>query len=220
MGGRTLAPKEENPHMPYVIPSGRKILAALAVVAGVLTAGAPAASAATSSSVCVTPEFSQVFSQWRDNALYTLSPGGSFETALSGWTLSGGAKAVAGNESFFVGSSRDRMSLSLPAGASAVSAPMCIDRAYPSFRFFARNAGTTTTGLDVQVNWKESGVTRTTKVKLDKQIGSEWAPVKSVQLPAGALGTDSLEPVTFTFTAAQGAAFQIDDLYVDPYMRR
>ena len=39
------------------------------------------------------------------------------------------------------------------------------------------------------------------------------------RLPTGALSTGRLEPVTFRFTAT-GGSYQIDDLYVDPFMRR
>ena len=208
--------------MPYVIRPTRRLLAAMAVAAGALWAGAaPATAAAATPAVCVTPKFSQVFLPWRDSALYTLSPGGDFETGLSGWTLSGGARTVAGNETFYVGGARDRLSLSLRAGATAVSAPMCIDRTYPSFRFFARNTGSATSDLRVEVLWQESGATRRSDARLDKKAGALWTPVSSLRLPSGALSTGTLEPVTFRFTAVgAGGAWQIDDLYVDPYMRR
>jgi hypothetical protein len=206
--------------MPYVIRPTRRLLAAAVVVAGAFAAGAPAASAATPAT-CMTPKFSQIFLPWKDHALYTLSPGGNFESGAPGWSFGGGARPVPGNSTFFVGGAGDRTSLSIPAGASAVSAPMCIDKTYPSFRFFARNLGSSKSDLKVEVLWHESGATRTTAAKLDKKAGLLWAPVKSLQLPAGALGTNSLEPVTFRFTVAgTGGAWQIDDLYVDPYMRR
>ena len=89
--------------------------------------------------VCVTPKFSQIFLPWKDSALYTLSPGGNFEQGSAGWGLSGGTRIVAGNETFFVGGTGHRSSLSVPTGGAAVSTQMCIDRTYPSFRFFARN---------------------------------------------------------------------------------
>ena len=88
--------------MPYVIRPTRRLLTAFTVVAGALFAGtAPASAAVTTPAVCVTPSFSQIFLPWKDSALYTLSPGGSFETGPAGWTLSG-ARTVAGNESFYV----------------------------------------------------------------------------------------------------------------------
>ena len=210
--------------MPYIVrrpPSLRRMVAALAVtVAAGLAGSAPASAAVTfAPSVCVTPYFSQIFLPWKDAALYTKSPGGDFEPALTGWSLASGAKVIPGNESFYVGGRTDRASLLLPAGASAVSAPMCIDRTYPSFRFFARSLTAGNGGLQVEVLWQESGVRRSSKAGLDKQAGTTWTPVRSLRLPSGALSTGRLEPVTFRFTAV-GGAYQIDDLYVDPFMRR
>ena len=208
--------------MPFVVRPPRlgRALPALAAAAAVaLTAASPAAAATTTPTACVTPSFSQIFLPWRDNALYTKSPGGDFEGTLPNWGLNAGARVVAGNESFYVGGSGDRSSLSLGAGASAVSAPMCIDRTYPSFRFFARNLSAGTGSLQVEVVWQESGVRRSSKAGLDRTAGTAWTPVRSLRLPTGALSTGRLEPVTFKFTAV-GGAWQIDDLYVDPFMRR
>jgi hypothetical protein len=191
-----------------------------ATVAAVLVSSAPASAAfSPTPSVCVTPSFSQIFLPWRDPALYTKSPGGDFEGTIPGWTLGAGAKVAAGNESFYVGGRTDKSSLLVPAGASAVSSPMCIDRTYPSFRFFARNLTMGKGDLSVEVRWQESGVRRTSKAALDRRAGTAWTPVKSLRLPTGALSTGRLEPVTFRFTAT-GGAYQVDDLYVDPYMRR
>ena len=207
--------------MPYVIRPTRRLLAAVAAAAGALAAvAAPAQAVVAAPSVCVTPKFGQVFMPWKDTALYTLSPGGSFEGGAPGWQL-GSTRTVAGNETFYVGGATHRTSLSVPVGATAVSAPMCIDRTYPSFRFFARNAGSATSNLQVEVQWLESGVTKRFKAALDKKAGTSWTPVKSLKLPSGALSTGRLEPVTFRFTSVgAGGAWQIDDLYVDPYMRR
>lgn len=208
--------------MPFVVvrpPRLGRAVPALAAAAIALTAASPAAAATTAPTVCVTPSFSQIFLPWKDNALYTKSPGGDFEGALSNWSLNAGARVVAGNESFNVGGSGDRASLSLAPGTSAVSAPMCIDRTYPSFRFFARNLSAGAGDLQVEVVWQESGVRRSSKAALDRKAGTTWTPVKSLRLPTGALSTGRLEPVTFRFTAT-GGAWQIDDLYVDPFMRR
>jgi hypothetical protein len=206
--------------MPFVVRPPRlgRAVPALAAAVVALTAAAPASAATTTPTVCVTPSFSQIFLPWQDRALYTKSPGGDFEATMAGWSLNG-ARVVAGNESFYVGSRTDRTSLSLSAGASAVSSPMCIDRTYPSFRFFGRNLSAGIGDLQVEVLWQESGVRRSSKATLDRRAGTAWTPVRSLRLPTGALSTGRLEPVTFRFTAVSGA-WQIDDLYVDPFMRR
>jgi hypothetical protein len=134
--------------------------------------------------------------------------------------LTAGARVADGNESFHVGDRSDQSSLLLPAGSSAVSAPMCIDRTYPSFRFFARNLTGGTGDLQVEVLWQESGTRRSMRSTLNRTAGTFWTPVRSQRLPSGALSTGRLEPVTFRFTAVTAGSWQIDDVYVDPYMRR
>jgi len=167
----------------------------------------------------VPPSFSQIFLPWNDRAYYTLSPGGNFEGTIPGWSLATGAQVVPGNETFYVGRRTDAKSLRVPAGGSAVSSPMCIDRTYPSFRFFARNLSGGYGDLQVEVLWWESGVRRTMRAGLDRRAGTAWTPVRSLRLPSGALSTGQLEPVTFRFRAI-GGSYQVDDLYVDPFMRR
>jgi hypothetical protein len=208
--------------MPFVVRPprlGRVVPAMAAAITVALTAAGPAAAATTTADVCVTPSFSKIFLPWKDSALYTKSPGGDFEGALAGWGLNAGARVADGNETFHVGAASDRSSLALTSGASAVSAPMCIDRTYPSFRFFARNLSSGKGDLQVDVLWQESGQHKSSKASLDKKAGTAWTPVKSLTLPSGALSTGRLEPVTFRFTAV-GGAWQVDDLYVDPFMRR
>src|SRR4051794_38688801 len=141
-------------NMPYVISGSRRTrrLLGAAALGLSLVCAAPAAAATTASNPlsCVpSGTFTQVFSAFSDTALYTPAPGGNIESPLTGWTLTGGAARVSGNEPFYVGRSSDRTSLSIPAGGSAVTAPMCIDQTYPFFRLFARNAGQLKSGLKV-----------------------------------------------------------------------
>lgn len=228
--------------MPYVIRPKRGLarllpVSALALAASVAVAapaaakgpgpaltvpGMPALSTTTSvPDACVPPSFSQIFLRWRDTGLYTLSPGGSMETGLPGWTLGGGAEPVAGNEPFYVGGSTHDTSLSIPSGGTVTSSRMCIDRTYPSFRFFARNSGSAKSDLVVDVVWHESGAVHSARAELDRKAGSTWGPVRSLRLPSGALSTGTLEPVSFRFkVVGSGGAWQVDDLYVDPWARR
>lgn len=217
--------------MPYIVRPPRRGArhlgrAALTTLLAALAVAAPASAATTKGaiapapSVCVTPSFSQVFLPWNDDALYTLAPGGHFEKGLGGWQATGGARVRAGNESYFVRSRSDRSSLVIPAGSSVVSTPMCIDRTYPSFRFFARNVSGGAGTLNVEVQWEESGVRKSFKSSLDKKAGTAWTPVRSLRLPSGALSTGRLEPVTFRFSTDAAGGFEVDDVYVDPYMRR
>ena len=67
------------------------------------------------------------FLNWGDHAKYAAAPNNGFEAGATSWTLSGGAKVVAGNESFYVRAKSDRYSLSrFRPGSRATSAPMCV----------------------------------------------------------------------------------------------
>ena len=90
-----------------------------------------------------------MFSPWGDQRNYVLAPEGGFETGAQGWRLTGGARAVAGNESYNLHDAADDSSLSLPAGSSAVSPPVCMAIDTPVFRMVARNTGDPSSQLRV-----------------------------------------------------------------------
>ena len=59
------------------------------------------------------------------------------ESGLKGWTLSGGAAVVAGDDGLGVrGGSKV---LSLPAGATVTTSPICIDETFTHARVLARS---------------------------------------------------------------------------------
>src|SRR3954453_2805958 len=102
------------------------LIACLVALAAVLTTAAPKAHASLLSSLtapCDGQTMERPFTRWLDLFQYTLVPGGNFESNAAGWTLTGGAQVVSGNESFNV--SGGSHSLSLPAGSSATSPAMC-----------------------------------------------------------------------------------------------
>jgi hypothetical protein len=214
--------------MPYVIGGSRRTrrLLSAAALGLSLVCAAPAAAATTASNPlsCVpSGTFTQVFSAFSDSALYTQAPGGNIESPLAGWTLTGGAARVSGNEPYYVGRASDRTSLSIPAGGSAVSAPMCIDQTYPFFRLFARNTGQLKSGLKVDLLFLDStGKVKTTKSGTYVAGSTAWAPTTSLKIGItfGTTGYGAA-PVAFRFTP-QGADAQwrIDDVYVDPWARR
>src|SRR2546427_11620851 len=65
------------------------------------------------------------FAGWQDYAHYAFVPDGGFESGGSGWTLSGGARAVSGDGAYYVHGSAAPTSLRLPAGASPTRPPRC-----------------------------------------------------------------------------------------------
>ena len=73
-------------------------IAAAAVSAGPANAGLLANAAPS----CDAQPISSPFTPWLDYANYTPLSGGNFESSGAGWTMSGGARIAAGNESYKV----------------------------------------------------------------------------------------------------------------------
>jgi hypothetical protein len=198
----------------------RVVLGAVLACSGVLAGGlsaAPAQAALIDTGACSNAALSQPFTQWGDTSSYELVAGGDFEGSLAGWTLGGGAQRVAGSEPYGATGSVGSYSLALPAGASAQSPYTCVDAAYPTFRFFARNDGLVSTVL-VQV------VYRTLLGEIALPIGAvalsgEWEP--TLPMLTGSIVTGALSggtaKVALRFTALTGRS-QIDDVFVDPRM--
>jgi len=190
------------------------LLAGLAVLAF-----APAAEAGLLPSCMGTYE--KPFARWGDSASYMLVRDGTFEGGASGWSLSGGAKVVAGNEPFFLsGNQLDSHSLLLPAGSSAYSGTVCFALGDWHLRLLMRNVGSVTGGLRVQVIVPSlvGGLLSVLDGGTVKGSGA-WSPSPRVALAlsnvTSLLGTRA---VAFRFTpVGAGAAYQLDDVYLDPW---
>src|SRR5689334_23004691 len=81
------------------------LIACLVAVAALFATAAPKAHADVLSSLtepCDGQTMERPFTRWLDLFQYTLAPGGDFESNAAGWTLTGGAQVVSGNESFNV----------------------------------------------------------------------------------------------------------------------
>jgi hypothetical protein len=131
----------------------RILLGLAALAAGAALEASPAAPPAHAASLgvaCPDPT-STPFAPWGDSANYAATPDGSFENGAAGWTLTGGAQVVTGNESWMVGGAGGIHSLSLPAGSGATSPPMCIGLLSSKMRLFAQNTGAAGSNLRVQV---------------------------------------------------------------------
>ncbi len=152
------------------------------------------------------------FAPWSDYANYAFSPNGGFESGTTGWTMSG-AKVAPGNESFYIHGSGDKYSLSIPAGASATSPPMCISLLSGKMRFVARGD----TGAKVKVQIVYRGLLSSVLGILDGgtySVGKNWAPSPEVGMLGGVLPLLT-SSVSFRFTAS-GGAVAVDDAYLDP----
>jgi len=192
----------------------------LAVMAlGALPAGASADGLKIGFFCNETATTEKVFSRWLDPSNYTLVPGGTFESSLSGWKLTGGAKVVAGNESFSVSGTSDKLALSLPSGSSATTPAMCAAVLDPTLRYFAANDGGVLSLLTVQVLYYPPGGGVLT-LPLGVNVGGRaWAPSLPTVVGANLLGVlkGGQAQVAFRFTpAGLGAKWRIDDVYLDP----
>jgi hypothetical protein len=194
-----------------------------AKLAGAVTIALLAMAAfAGSAQACSYSGGSQVFSRWGDQRDYVLAPEGGFEGGGAGWSLSGGAKVVAGNESYYLDGAGDSKSLSLPAGSSAVSPPICMEIDTPVFRLMDRNTGEPSSRLRVEAVFSLLGLIHTDVVET-LSGGSAWAPsqpistVLGLSTIVGTLIPSSIE-IRFRPLDAKGN-WQIDDLYVDPFCR-
>jgi hypothetical protein len=198
----------------------------IGAVAGVLTflALTPTADAASLALVktttdCGTPDLAQPFAPWGDNASYKLVDGGAFEEGAAGWDLRGGAAVVAGNEPSRVHGAGDAYSLSLPAGSTAIAAPVCVGHDEPTMRFFAARTSGLLSTLSVSVQFQLlTGTWVTLPVGVD--LGGGWAPTARLLVVANLLPpAGQYTKVRFVFAPLLGGSWQIDDVYVDPRMR-
>lgn len=164
----------------------------------------------------------QVFRPWGDSSSYVLAPDGGFEAGGAGWSLGGGAAVVDGNESFFLNDAADGKSLSLPAGSSAVSPPICMSIDTPHFRLLARNAGNPAATLRVEATYSLLGLLRTRTVGTVAG-GSSWAPtqqVSTVLTLSTIVGTLIPSAIQIRITpVGSGGRWQVDDVYIDPFAR-
>jgi hypothetical protein len=185
----------------------------LGLVGGTVAMAAAAAPASAGLGLACPSSTSTPFAGWSDYANYVFLPDGGFEGGGSGWSLSGGARAVSGNEPFYIHSKTDKTSLSLPAGASATSPPMCISLFSSKMRFVVRGDSGST--VKVQVIYR--GVLSSLLGVFDGgtiSAGPSWKPSPAIGMLGGTLPLLTAS-VSFRFTAA-GAAAAIDDVYLDP----
>jgi hypothetical protein len=196
-----------------------RILGAAAAVLGFFVlSGANAHAALISTDACDNAALTQPFAPWGDTSPYKLVPGGSFEKGSPGWTLTGGARVIAGSEPFGATGSVGSDSVAIPAGGSATSPFTCVDAAYPTFRFFARNNGLLSTVL-VQVVYRLPLLGPVAVPVGTVALSGSWAPSAPMLTASAVTGllSGGTTQVALRFTALTGSS-QIDDVFVDPRM--
>jgi hypothetical protein len=190
-----------------------RAIVVLGLVGGTIAMAMGAAPASAGLGLACPSPTTTPFAAWSDYAHYAFLPDGGFESGGSGWSLSGGARAASGNESFYVHSKLDKTSLSLPAGASATSPPMCISLLSSKMRFVARGDA----GSKVKVQILYRGLLSSVIGILDGgtyTVGGPWNASPQIGMLGGVLPLLT-SGVSFRFTAVGGAA-AIDDVYLDP----
>ena len=204
---------------------GMRIVFGVAIIAAlILSSTAKAGLIGTGSASYCDPTATKPFAAWGDSASYARLLNGGFEGGTTGWTLSGGARVVSGNEPFFVsGSKADSHSLLLPAGSSAYSGTVCFALGDWHLRFLMRNTGSSSGKLHVQVIVPSLvGGLLTILDGGTISSGTSWTPSARLELllcnVTSLLGTQA---VAFRLTpVGTGAAYQIDDVYLDPWKDR
>ncbi len=192
------------------------IIAALA-----LSSTAKAGLLGTGSGSYCDPTATQAFATFGDSAFYARLLNNGFENGGLGWSFSGGARIVSGNEPFDLsGNGSGVNSLLLPAGSSAYSGTVCFALGDWHMRFVMRNVGSTRGTLRVQVIVPSLlGGLLTILDAGTVSSGGTWTPSPRLELllsnVTSLLGTKA---VAFRFTpVGTGAAYQIDDVYLDPW---
>lgn len=203
-------------------------LAALASAAAMTASAAAPAKAASLGLSCPAPTSQPFLAPWGDHYNYAAVPDGGFEHGAAGWTLTGGASVVTGNESYMVGGPGQSHSLSLPAGSSATSPPMCVGLLSSHMRLFIQNTGAAASKLRLQVVYNGGvgallgGLGSTLRIsdQTTYAAGKSWV-ASDPFLMAGGILPLLTQSVQFRFTPlSTGGNWRIDDVYLDPLMHR
>jgi hypothetical protein len=177
---------------------------------------------AAASAACPAAPTAKAFAQFGDTADYALVPNGHFEAGTSGWSLSG-TSVRSENERFKVRAATDARSLAIKPGGEAVSPPICVSVAHPTFRFFARQLDGAYGALFVKLRWQDAGGAAHELMVGGLSSGfTAWQPSQSLLL-GDALPlwrADQTVSVRLVFAPmAGGGSWAIDDVMADPYVR-
>jgi hypothetical protein len=188
-------------------------VAGLAVLFAAVAGGSAQAATLVKTSACSQPDYSftQPFASVKDSNWYTLAPGQSVNSCDgNGWTLTGGAKLVTTT----LADGSTGTVLDLPAGATAVSPPMCVSAAYPSARAQVRDlVGAPSVHLFVQYTNTKSWDKPAAAGVFAGQ--TRWVNSQPLDLHPGQLYGWQHE--VFTLTGGdKGSDAQVYDFYVDP----
>jgi hypothetical protein len=177
-----------------------------------LAAAIPAAASAAPPS-CPSYVASQPFLAWGDPNDYALLPGESIDSVDgAGWQLSGGAKLVTTR----LADGTMGQVLDLPKGATAVTAPICVNSSQePEARTMVADLSGTS-GVATYVAYSSANDGSWGSLLAAGNVKYTWSgfgPSKPIMLHAGSLRGVHL--ARFTFMAFDGE-YQLYNFYVDP----
>ena len=205
--------------------SARNLLAMVTALVALASVSASSAEASDGSLLGCGYQPVHPFMRFLDPLPYTLLPGGDFESGAQGWKLSGGARVVGGNESFFATSSKDASSLQLPPGSSATSPPMCMGLVLPIVRFFS-SGGALLSYMQVDALYTDASGRQRSITLLPVGLPSKtWMPNLPMLQLGGTLNALTLNGLTSEISlrfTPKGLLFgsgtwKVDDIYVDPW---
>ena len=172
-----------------------------------------AAEVAAAEANCTPPAVTQPFLPFGDANEYALVPGQSCDNfSGSGWSLSDGASIV--SATLYDGSSGNV--LLLPAGASAVSPPMCITNQDPTARAMIRDVAGSA-GVDITVTYLGPGGSSTNTGNIKGSAGT-WSLARTVNIHPSSVSGWQLAQFTFTPHGDGSSEYQIYNFYADPRM--
>jgi hypothetical protein len=191
-----------------------------ALIAGLGLAAVPVAVSAPAHALdaCTTRTVSQPFTAWSDSNYYFPVTSGTFESGAGGWSIGSGVSTVPENEPWNVAGS-GAASLRIPAGSAASTSQMCLTADEDSTRFFYKSPGSGV-GLGVTITATNSITHAVAMTSFTIRAGTTagWQVSPRISLPS-ARDLQGTENVVIKFTA-QGAAWQVDDVFVDPSRTR
>lgn len=177
--------------------------------------GLALSAAASSAQAACTPPLAAVFASYGDTALYTVVPGGNFETGAAGWTLKDARVVAESTNHLKVGP--DAFALEIAPGGSATSPAFCVTRDYRGVRAFGRAmTATGTSAVAIDLLYRGRPLTTSTFT-----AGANWVLSPSLSLlDLARLLPPGLEAMVQIRVRPVGkVAWQIDDIHVDPRMR-
>jgi hypothetical protein len=170
---------------------------------------------------CQDPEVAPLLSEFKDDDLYFLAPGGDFEHGTDGWQLEGGA-SIAGGSTVFSPFGGDH-SLQLPVGSAATSPAFCVDERYPHFRVSVGQLGSNKADVRVSVVYPglKDNVRGAGHVTADEK--QRWRLSNRLKLdPQRGLKRKAWRLIALRFEVDKsddGGDARVDDVLVDPKMR-